>query len=79
MHTVHDWGEEADMTEREEQQMMCSHSWVANSGQGGEPVFRMNRTMSRDPLMHVMCSKCGARTWFSEAKWKQLPVGKSDG
>ena len=54
--------------------MDCDHYWIPNSGQGGEPVFTPNRQMSRDPLMHVMCSKCGNRTWFTEKQWHDLPV-----
>ncbi len=52
---------------------LCAHCWVSNSGNGGEPEFRLNRHMSTEPLMHVMCSKCGSRTWFTEKRWKELP------
>ena len=47
----------------------CDHKWVANSGNGGEPVFKVNLTMSSQPLMHVKCSSCGARTWMTEYRW----------
>jgi len=72
MPTVHDWGEDEELSARHEQQLSCSHAWVANSGRGGEPEFRPNRMMSPVPLMHVQCSKCNARTWFSEAQWSAL-------
>lgn len=49
--------------------IMCKHIWVANSGRGGEPDFRLNRQMSNEPLMHVKCSICGDRTWLTEAQW----------
>ncbi|MGP1675945.1 MAG: hypothetical protein ACTS6J_02175 [Burkholderiales bacterium] len=49
----------------------CAHKWIANSGRGGEPDFRMNRQMSPEPLMHVMCKQCSARTWVTAEQWKQ--------
>ncbi len=49
------------------------HVWVANSGHGGEPVYRPNRQMSADPLMHVRCDDCGARTWFTQEQWESIP------
>lgn len=50
----------------------CEHIWIANSGRGGDPEFRLNRQMSRAPLMHVLCAKCGDRTWLTEKQWKEL-------
>lgn len=47
----------------------CAHIWIANSGQAGAPRFRPNRQMSVEPLMHVMCAECDARTWFTEKQW----------
>lgn len=47
----------------------CEHKWVANSGKGGEPVFRRNNQMGRNPIMHVRCSACGDRTWFTYEQW----------
>jgi len=76
MPTVHDWGEDEELSAKHEQQLSCSHTWVANSGHGGESEFRMNRMMSPHPLMHVQCSTCNARTWFSETQWSQL--GKTE-
>lgn len=52
----------------------CDHYWIPNSGQGGEPEFRPNRQMSREPLMHVMCSRCKCRTWFTEKQWNAIPA-----
>jgi hypothetical protein len=52
----------------------CAHYWIPNSGQGGEPDFRVNRTMGPAPLMHVMCSKCRCRTWFTEKQWWAIPA-----
>jgi hypothetical protein len=52
--------------------MLCRHVWIANSGRGGEPQFRVNRQMSSEPLMHVTCRTCGTRTWFTEAQWNTL-------
>ena len=50
----------------------CNHHWIANSGRGGEPEFRLNRTMSELPLMHVLCSKCNDRTWLTREQWDAL-------
>jgi len=52
----------------------CAHNWVANGGQGGAPQFRANRYMHPEPHMHVKCSGCGLRTWFTEKQWIDLPV-----
>lgn len=52
----------------------CAHYWIPNSGQGGEPVFTPNRQMSQYPTMHVVCSQCGARTWFTEKQWWAIPA-----
>lgn len=53
----------------------CDHYWIANSGYGGEPVFKTNRTMSMyEPIMHVKCLPCGCRTWFSKKQWNDLPA-----
>ena len=52
----------------------CAHYWIPNSGQGGEPDFRRNRMMSTTPTMHVMCGRCGCRTWFTEEQWKAIPA-----
>ena len=49
----------------------CSHLWVSNSGEGGDPVFTPNRYMAPDQLMHVKCFKCRARTWFTEKQWQE--------
>jgi hypothetical protein len=50
----------------------CAHYWIPNSGQGGVPDFRVNRQMSPAPIMHVRCSECGARTWFTEKQWREI-------
>ncbi len=50
----------------------CDHIWVANSGTGGEPRFRRNRSMSHEPLMHVKCSGCNSRAWLSENDWDAM-------
>ena len=47
----------------------CEHLWIANSGKGGAPDFRINRNMSPYPLMHVQCEKCNDRTWLSQRNW----------
>lgn len=52
----------------------CAHYWIPNGGRGGEPEFRPNRQMSAFPLMHVKCSLCGDRTWFTEAQWQAIPA-----
>ena len=52
---------------------ICAHLWVSNSGRGGEPVFRRNRTMGPDPLMHVKCDKCNNRTWMTQKQWQDIP------
>lgn len=72
MPTVHDWGEDEELSAKHEQQLSCAHAWVANSGRGGTPEYRPNRMMSTVPLMHVQCSRCEARTWFSQEQWERL-------
>jgi len=48
----------------------CDHIWVSNSGQGGTPDYRLNRQMGQEPVMHIKCSKCDARTWVTKAQWE---------
>ena len=60
----------------------CNHFWHSNSGRGGMAVFRRNRQMSAEPLMHVRCSECNARTWLTKEQWENAnyttaPVGDS--
>lgn len=52
----------------------CPHYWIPNSGLGGDPEFRLNRQMSTEPLMHVMCEKCKCRTWLTEKQWNAIPA-----
>jgi len=52
----------------------CDHLWVANSGKGGAPDFRINRQMSPYPLMHIKCSECNSRTWMGEKRWYSMQV-----
>lgn len=47
----------------------CDHIWLTNSGRGGEPEFRSNSQMGPEPTMHVICTECRARTWFTEKQW----------
>lgn len=47
----------------------CDHLWIANTGKGGRPDFRINRQMSPFPLMHVQCEKCNGRTWLTKKNW----------
>ncbi len=49
----------------EENQKQCEHDWIANSGRGGVPEFRINRQVSSKPVMHAKCALCGDRTWFT--------------
>jgi hypothetical protein len=48
----------------------CAHRWIANSGRGGSPDWRR---WNRSIVMHVACSGCGARTWFTPEQWNRLP------
>jgi hypothetical protein len=57
---------------------LCRHVFVSNSGRGGKPDFRVNRQMSHKPLMHVMCGRCGCRTWVSEDDWKNMIIKKGN-
>lgn len=51
-----------------------AHSWIANSGRGGEPVYKTSPNGPRAPLtMHVRCDSCGARTWLTRQQWEALP------
>jgi hypothetical protein len=54
----------------------CAHIWIANSGRGGTPQFRPNRQMSLEPLMHVLCCECNARTWMTEKRWYAMNEAK---
>lgn len=56
------------------EQTICDHLWVSNSGQGGEPVFKMNRQMSTFPVMHVKCKECGSRTWVNNSQWILMEI-----
>lgn len=56
----------------------CAHIWIANSGAGGAPSFRPNRQMSVEPLMHVRCCDCSARTWFTEKQWYAMNEARDD-
>ena len=56
----------------------CNHVWITNSGRGGEPVFRPNRQMGDEPLMHVRCERCRARTWFTEGQWYAMAESGGD-
>lgn len=57
----------------------CAHYWIPNSGRGGEPQFKVNRQLSNKPTMHVKCSLCGARTWFTEAQYLAIPASEEPG
>jgi hypothetical protein len=58
-----------------EEVQQCEHLWIANSGRGGEPEFRPAQIVAGDtPVMHVVCSRCQVRTWFSEARWRRIPA-----
>ena len=59
--------------------MECKHRWVANSGRGGEPLFKMNRQMAVGLIMYVKCSKCDARTWLDPKAWEDFLQEKDDG
>jgi len=50
---------------------VCQHDWVSNSGKSGEPRFKPG-LFKDEPVMHVLCSKCGDRTWFTEDQWEAL-------
>jgi len=49
-----------------------AHNWIPNSGRGGDTVFKQNRQMSSEPVMHVQCGKCGDRTFFTAAQWEKM-------
>ena len=49
----------------------CNHNWVANSGNGGEPEFRLNKQMSLKSVMHAKCSLCNSRTWVDKDYWDE--------
>lgn len=48
----------------------CNHVWLSNSGNGGTPIYTVNRQVSPKPVMHVKCSKCGTRTWVTKEQWE---------
>jgi hypothetical protein len=45
----------------------CSHTWVANSGQGGKPVYNLN--LDGAFTMRVTCPRCLGRAWFTPEEW----------
>ena len=49
----------------------CKHYWIANSGNGGKPVYRV---LGGILVMHVKCGLCNCRTWFTEEQWNDVPV-----
>lgn len=56
----------------------CKHEWIANSGRGEEPVYRLNSQMGAEPIMHARCKVCEDRTWFTEQQWVDLVVTPND-
>lgn len=56
----------------------CAHIWIANGGDGGEPVFRESPMMWWEPRMHVKCSGCKGRAWMTKEEWENLPVDHPD-
>lgn len=51
----------------------CEHIWEATDvDESNNPQFRLNRQMSPDPITDARCTKCGTRTWFTEAAWRSL-------
>jgi len=60
----------------------CNHRWVSNSGRGGVPDFRVNRQLALEPIMHIACEKCHARTWMTQSQWydmRSLSAGERTG
>ena len=53
-------------------QATCAHIWITNSGQGGEPRFNIRMVGDVLPVMHVLCSECGARSFFTERHWYEM-------
>lgn len=53
-------------------QATCAHIWITNSGRGGDPRFNIRMVGDVLPVMHVMCSECGARAFFTEKNWYAL-------
>lgn len=49
----------------------CNHNWIANSGNAGEPEFKVNKQISLKPIMHVKCSLCNSRTWVDKDYWDE--------
>ena len=56
---------------------VCQHDWVSNSGKGGEPIFKLGMA-AQHLVMHVRCSKCGDRTWFTETQWVKFMTPNKD-
>lgn len=57
----------------------CNHKWISNSGEGGEPEFRLNPQIAHEPVMHIECERCGARTWVTKVQWYAIPPADEEG
>jgi len=58
---------------REEKAMECDHIWQpTNASENGDLDFRLNRQMSPEPMAHVGCDGCNARTWMTVEQWDAL-------
>ena len=54
------------------------HEWFPTTvDKDGHPVFRMNRQMSPEPLVHVRCGVCGCRTWYAKSAWAELTAQRA--
>lgn len=61
--------EEGVMRTKNSMECIDGHYWVENSGMGGEPKFEIKTPFHPEPVMHVRCKECGARTFFTEKQW----------
>lgn len=50
----------------------CQHEFIANSGKGGAPQFRIIKKISRnDPMMRAKCGRCHYYFFINKSGWEK--------
>lgn len=50
----------------------CRHIWVSSDeDENGEAMFSKS-PFGPEPVTHVCCSECNARTWLTKEQWFAL-------
>lgn len=51
---------------------MTPHTWIANMGRGGEPVFSRDSRFGVEYVMQVSCCECGTVAYITRDKWDSM-------